>query len=435
LKGREEAALLTWVDLSDQDRREDPKGNHWACLVRHRGDPVWVRLTGTGPDGAWTGEDDSLTARARRAFASRPAEANGAWNDLARKLGRQRLEPLEKYLKGGDGSPAVRHLIVLPSHKMRGIPLEAVTDRFTVSYAPSGTVFAWLREHRPAAGREAPPATLLGLGDPAFRPAPDGAASSPEGARPGSGGRRPAFTPLPGTRRELVSLARVFSKAELLMGPEASEPNLDQLAASDRLRAFRYLHFATHGVLDGQRPMRSALILAQDRLTDPLQAAQKGEALSEGRLTAERILRGWKLDAELVTLSACESGLGMHAGGEGYLGFSQALFRAGARGLVVSLWQVDDTATALLMARFYENLLEKPEGAFKPLPKAEALAEAKRWLRGLGPDEVLQLTKDLPTRGTRGRIEPRKAAAVPAVVRSYEHPYYWSGFILSGDPW
>jgi CHAT domain-containing protein len=99
---------------------------------------------------------------------------------------------------------------------------------------------------------------------------------------------------------------------------------------------------------------------------------------------------------------------------------------------VLSLWQVDDAATALLMTRFYENLVG--EGAVKPMPKAQALAEAKQWLRGLGPAEVSQLTKDLPTRGTRGRIEPRNAAANAQAPRSYDHPYYWSGFILIGDP-
>jgi CHAT domain-containing protein len=242
------------------------------------------------------------------------------------------------------------------------------------------------------------------------------------------------FARLPGTRQELMGLARVFSKTQLLMGSEASEQNLDQLAASGDLRGFRYLHFATHGVLDDQRPMRSALILAQDRLPDPVQAVREGKAPHEGRLTAERILRGWKLDADLVTLSACDSGLGKLAGGEGYLGFSQALFLAGARSLVVSLWQVDDAATALLMARFYENLLGTPDGAIKPMSRARALAEAKQWLRGLGSDEVRQLTKDLPTRGTRGRVQPRKAVDGPATVRTYEHPYYWSGFILIGDP-
>src|SRR5262249_15314409 len=161
-----------------------------------------------------------------------------------------------EHLNASADLPAVGHLIVLPSHQMAGIPLEAVADGFTVSYAPSGTLFAWLREHRPAAGREAPPPSLLALGDPAFQPAREEGASRPKTDRPGSGGRREVFAPLPGTRQELLALARVFPRPgrQLLLGSEASEQNLDRLAASDGLRAFRYLHFATHGVLDDQRP-------------------------------------------------------------------------------------------------------------------------------------------------------------------------------------
>jgi CHAT domain-containing protein len=431
---REDAALLAWLDLDDQAKRADPKGDHWACLVRHRGAPVWVRLSGSGPDGAWTDEDDRLRFRTRRAFARRPADADGQWKELAGKLAAQRLAPLEEHLKAGPGLPAVRHLIVLPSHHMARIPLEVLTDKFTVSYAPSGTIFAWEQGHRPAAGDKAPPATLLALGDPTFQPARDAGVLPPKATRPGAPDGREAFPRLPATRQELLGLARVFSRSQLLLGAEASEQNLDQLAASDGLRAFRYLHFATHGVLDDQHPMQSALVLAQDRPPGPPEAVRKGSARPAGRLTAERILRGWKLDAELVTLSACESGLGKYAGGEGYLGFSQALFLAGARSLVLSLWQVDDAATALLMTRFYENLLGTPEGSVKPMTKAQALAEAKAWLRGLGPEEVRQLTQDLPTRGTRGRVEPRTGARDPGAVRSYEHPYYWSGFILIGDP-
>jgi CHAT domain-containing protein len=180
--------------------------------------------------------------------------------------------------------------------------------------------------------------------------------------------------------------------------------------------------------------MRSALILAQDQLPDTLEQVLSGRDATDGRLTAERILRGWKLDAELVTLSACETGLGRYAGGEGHLGFSQALFVAGARSLVLSLWEVDDASTALLMTRFYENLIGTPDGLAKPMLKAEALAEAKRWLRELDPEEVRVLTKDLDTRGTRGRVVPRQPAQNPQPARTYEHPYYWSGFILIGEP-
>jgi CHAT domain-containing protein/tetratricopeptide (TPR) repeat protein len=426
----EDAALLAWVDLPDQARWADPKGDHWACLLRHRGVPRWVRLAGTGAQGAWTDEDDRLAARARRAFATRPTDAAaGGWKDLARRLARQRLEPLQEHLKAQADLPAVRHLIVLPCPRMSAVPVEALTDNLRVSYAPSGTMFAWLQERRAGRGARAP--SLLALGDPAFQPARDG---GPPGKAdsPRPGGRREAFTPLPGTNVELLGIARTFTTKRLLTGSDASEQELDDLAASGRLREYRYLHFATHGVLDHQRPMRSALILAQDRLPGPLAPVGTGKEVYDGRLTAERILRRWKLDAELVTLSACATGLGRFSGGEGHLGFSQALFLAGARSLVLSLWEVDDASTALLMTRFYENLVGA--GAVKPMSRAEALAEAKRWLRDLRPEEVNQLTKDLPTRGTRGRVEPRKGNEDTRAFRNYQHPYYWSGFILIGDP-
>jgi CHAT domain-containing protein len=224
----------------------------------------------------------------------------------------------------------------------------------------------------------------------------------------------------------------------LLTESEASEENLDRMAAADELRKFRFLHFATHALLDDSRMLNSALILARDRLPDPLAQVLGGKEPSDGRLTAAEILRGWKLDADLVTLSACETALGKLSGGEGYLGFSQALFLAGARGMVLSLWRVDDRAAALLMTRFYENMLGTPEGGVSRLPKALALAEAKQWLRGLSAGEVERLTADLPKglpAGTRGiRREIPKASVGADELRPFEHPYYWSAFILIGDP-
>jgi CHAT domain-containing protein/tRNA A-37 threonylcarbamoyl transferase component Bud32 len=429
----EDAALLAWVDLPISPKWADPKGDHWACLVRRHGDPVWVQLPGTGADRTWTDADDGLASRARRAFAARPDGANGEWKDLAGKLAEQRLAPLEAHLKAAADRPAVGQLIVLPSPKMAGVPVDAlpgVAGRFVVSYAPSGTMFAWLRE--PRAGRAAPAAKFLGLGDPAFEPRGQGPGQKADPQRPS--GRRDAVSSLSGTRQELMGVARLFSESRLLLGDKANGRELDLLARSGGLATFRYLHFATHGVLDDQRPMQSALLLAQKPPDGPQPPEDVGTDSPDGRLTAEHILRDWKLDADLVTLSACDTGLGTLSGGEGYLGFSQALFLAGGRSLVLSLWQVDDAATALLMTRFYENLLGMPERTVEPMPKAQALAEAKRWLRDLRPNEVNQLTVDLPTRGTRGRIEPRKDADDSRSVRTYEHPYYWSGFILIGDP-
>jgi CHAT domain-containing protein len=143
------------------------------------------------------------------------------------------------------------------------------------------------------------------------------------------------------------------------------------------------------------------------------------------------VLRGWNLHSELVTLSACQTALGKYEKGEGFVGFAQALLLAGSRSVCLSLWKVDDSATALLMSRFYQHLLGRRKGLDKPLPKAEALREAKQWLRGLPADEVQKLVAALPE-GARGAERVRAPAA--GAARPYAHPYYWAAFVLIGDP-
>jgi CHAT domain-containing protein len=148
------------------------------------------------------------------------------------------------------------------------------------------------------------------------------------------------------------------------------------------------------------------------------------------------------LDADLVALSACETALGPDGGGEGLLGFSQVLLGRGARSLLLSLWKVDDTATALLMTRFYQNLLGKRAGLKAPLPKAEALQEAKRWLRELPRAEVEKLAGQLARGEVRAKEEPKTPLSPPPVPRPalplgeapFAHPRYWAAFILIGDP-
>ena len=211
------------------------------------------------------------------------------------------------------------------------------------------------------------------------------------------------------------------------MGEQACEATVQGLARSGRMKGFRYLHFATHGESDPRHAYRSALILAPDpdRSADPLALD------SDGTITAEQIARTWELDADLVVLSACESGLGRAAGGEGYLGFAQPLFAKGARSLVLSLWKVDDDATALLMTRFYQNLLGGARG-----PEVAA-AQGRGAGRGQG------VAAGRGARGSRRRPWPRSPAARSFAARRsapgpaahpYEDPTYWAGFILIGDP-
>jgi CHAT domain-containing protein len=247
--------------------------------------------------------------------------------------------------------------------------------------------------------------------------------------------RGEALEPLPGTRQEVEAIARLFPPDQVttLLGSRANEREVQERARSGELKEYRFLHFATHGKTNPDVAMSSALMLAPE--PDRPASADPTAPEADGEISADQIAQTWDLDADLVILSACETGLGRYAGGEGYLGFAQALFVKGARSVVLSQWKVPDHATTLLMTRFYANLLGRRAGLPGPLPKAEALHEAKQWVRGLGVAEAEAEMKRLnldPAAATRGERKAAPAAAAPS--RPFEHPYYWAAFILIGDP-
>jgi hypothetical protein len=529
-----DAALVAWVDTKGKPGAAGAIREHWACVLRHKGAPVWVKLPGCGPQGAWTKDDDDLLHQLQRALRAPGEEEAGDKKALLARVLAQRLTPLEPCLRGDADNAAAKQLLIEPAWSMAGVPIEALSDRYTISYVPSGTFFARLREQRQQpAGPASQSPRLLAVGAPNFqRPAapivpagplpengllitrvvPDSNAAQsgirdgdvllgyaglplatladlktalgkpPAGkageevrvpvdvwrdgktlalrVRPGPLGvqtsSRPAkeeilakqdgdrvllasrgkgWKDLPGARREIGAITPLFDQPLTLLGSEASEQHLDQLAAVGELQQFRYLHFATHGEVNPRIALESALILAQDRLPDPVDQILAGKYPYDGRLTAAE-MRRWKLDAELVTLSACETGLGERLGGEGYLGFAQALFTAGARSVVLSLWPVDDPSTALLMSRFYQNVLGKRAGLAKPLSKAEALREAKQWLRQLPRAECDRLAASLSPADLRGALVKKadKPVVPPQEVPPYADPYYWAAFILLGDP-
>jgi CHAT domain-containing protein/tetratricopeptide (TPR) repeat protein len=525
-----DTALIGWVDVAGLGQDTGGVNEHWALVLRARGKPAWVPLPGSGRDKSWTDADTHLPTELAVSLRARPQAGEADWRPLAQRLSRQRLEPLTPHLAATADLPAVRHLAVLPSQVMAGVPLEVLSDRYTVCRAPSATVFAFLR------GKPRPQTTgLLALADPVFdrpdgdakqEPLPPGgllltavvpgsnasraslragdvllryqsrelktmadlrlqAPSADTAARipvaiwragetlalevaPGLLGvtvaREPApealarrrhinaelvasrgdgsWKALPGTRVEVEALARRFHDAHspvtVLTDSDASEQRLTSLATDGSLAKVRYLHLATHGSVNWDFPLQSAVILSRDHLPDPTKQRDASQPVFDGRLTAAEVLRSWNLEADLVTLSACETGLGQYASGEGFMGFAQALLICGTRSVCLSLWQVDDVATALLMDRFYANLLGQRDGLKQSLGKAEALAEAKVWLRTLSRAEAVKLAAKVTGGVERGKGRPAlpQAPVVPETDKDeppYAHPYYWAAFVLVGD--
>jgi CHAT domain-containing protein len=417
----EDAALIGWLDV--RFGRDD--GDSWCYAIRSRGPVAWER-TGSRPV-----EEGLRAASARtRSFGARladPASPDAVVRRESHQLWLERIAPLRHALEG------VEAVIVVPSGAMLGVPVETlvddegplVGDKYAVSYAPSATLYAWLVEQ---ADREGGSGALL-VGDPPYNPthlaAMEGEAvvalASVEQA-PGTETLRSALAGneevlralprLPWTRDEVASVASVCGPSSLLLGPEATEQELVRMADSGELATLRTIHIATHAFVDDESPERSALVLSQVGLPDPLRAATGGARIYDGLVSAKEIVREWDLDADLVALSACETGLGREVAGEGYVGFAHAFLQAGARCLLVSLWNVEDRATSLLMRRFYENWLGRREGAASeghggPMSKADALREAKSWLRRFTDENG---------------------------HRPYEHPFFWSAFVLIGDP-
>ena len=155
-------------------------------------------------------------------------------------------------------------------------------------------------------------------------------------------------------------------------------------ATGGELSTYRYVHFATHGLIDSERPNLSAIVLS---LVD-----HEGKP-QDGFLRAHEIYN-LNLPAELVVLSACETGLGKEIKGEGLVGLTQGFMYAGARRVVVSLWNVNDKATAELMARFYRGMLREKKTPAAALRTAQMeMSRQKQW----------------------------------------QSPYYWAAFTLQGE--
>jgi len=289
-------------------------------------------------------------------LADRVNEAVGGHHRRPRRPGSpEATAELARLLLDAIPAPAwtgVGRLAIVPHGFLHYLPFEILpqsnlgpgllADRIPIAYFPSATLLHNLRTGQGPGSDAGRRGDFIGFGDPAFRGTATGASSEVRDTML----RRFLVLPLPGSGREVADSSRVFgSRSVVYRGSDATE-----WRAKTEAPGFRYIHFATHGILDDRNPLYSGLLMAPPRAEEL--AVDRG--LDDFLQVWEMF--GLRLECDLVVCSACQTALGPVQEGEGLIGMSRALFFAGARSLVLSLWSVADESTAVLMGSFYRHL-------------------------------------------------------------------------------
>jgi len=286
---------------------------------------------------------------------------------------------LDKYIKT---------IIICPDGILNFLPFEALKcsdakddwliNRYSISYTPS---LSSLRELISRKRRKNPGLSkyIFLVGDPDYgdhEVDPIQQSNSLDGFYNGTPIK---LSRLEHSRSELINIAALFNKNKTfsLYRQEASE----LLIKNQNLNGYKIIHFAAHTLIDDKNPGRSSIILALNQNSE-----------EDGFLQMREIFN-LKMNADLVTLSACETGLGQLIHGEGIVGLNRAFFFAGANAVLMSLWAVHDEASSLLMERFYFHLR-----------KGRSISDALR------------------------------SAKIEMISSKYlSHPFYWAGFIVTGN--
>jgi CHAT domain-containing protein len=352
-------------------------------------------VTAVAVDIAVTAIDSSLVGDVDTLRSAIVARDTAVFAETAYGLYQQLIAPVEPFIQGP-------HVTIVPDAILSQLPFETLLrapaqgqtitysglpyllDSYSISYAYSSTLHIDTRLERPPASRNfvayAPVfvdgllAGSRGANMLAYNlPSPDEAITR-------------GF--LPATFDEVKSIEKLFVTSRgwlgALFGGKTRvylEEQANEVGIREALRDYRFVHLATHAFVNEADPLLSGIVLLDDTTGG-----------HDGVLELAEIYN-LELNAELVTLSACQTGLGRHVQGEGLVGLTRGFLFAGARNVLVSLWNVQDQATAQLMRYFYEDVLD---GA----PKGEALREAKQRLI--------------------------------ASSQRMADPYYWSPFILNG---
>ncbi len=258
------------------------------------------------------------------------------------------------------GSRSDHRVIFIPQGELFLVPFPALQDqqgdylieKHTILTAPAIQVLELTRQQRERIARErkngeAGQENILVVGNPTMPSVPPQIGDEPQ-----------PLANLPGAKQEAEAIASLFN-TQPLTGNAATET-----AIKAKLSQARIIHLATHGLLNDFQALQSAIALAPD---SPSSLAQRRQVGNDGLLTAEEIL-DLNLNAELVVLSACNTGRGRITG-DGVIGLSRSLFLAGTPSVIVSLWSVPDDPTQELMTEFYHQLQLTTD-------KAQALRQA-----------------------------------------------------------
>jgi CHAT domain-containing protein/Tfp pilus assembly protein PilF len=321
-----------------------------------------------------------IEVEVRRLWDAIQARDPAAFAGSARALYRQLLAQVEERLEG-------MSLVIVPDGLLSTVPFEALLEDEASADSDALPPFV-LRDHAVSYAYSAT-VLLQGLGQKRQSPTDELVAFAPA---VGGGGdaSRDALPPLPASRQEVTDVRRLFAKraglfggwfsgrSRVYLGRDATEARLK----SAGLEHYRYVHLATHGVVDEKHPGLSRLLLRRQTGSGEDGVLHLGEVYN------------LRLNADLVVLSACDTGRGRIARGEGIIGLTRGFLYAGAKSLLVSLWPVSDAAAADLVVDFYQELLAGR-------PRAEALRQAKLRTMGRNPE--------------------------------YAKPYYWSSLVLVGE--
>lgn len=286
-----------------------------------------------------------LTAEVQGLRKALEETASPAWQGHAHRLYQRLWQPIEERVTTANVI-VVAHgaLHYLPFAALRDGSGKSLVDRYSLRFLPSASVLRYLRPV--LQDRQA---QLLALGNPDL--------DDPR-------------LDLEFAEGEAKRVAELNPSSRVLLRKDASESNFRKAGG-----IFSRIHFASHGKFQADEPLKSGLYLARDADNDGIVTVGELYSIS--------------LDADLVTLSACETGLGKVASGDDVVGLTRGFLYAGSRSIVATLWSVDDQATAALMQAFYGNLAS--------MNKREALRQAQ--------------------------LKARDA---------YPHPYFWAAFQLTG---